>query len=341
MAKSRAFGTIRTLPSGRFQARYWHLGKQTSAGSSFAAKADARAWLASVETDLKRGDHFDPSGGAVVFDAYAREWMANRSLRPRTRETYDSQLRHILAQFGRAELREIKPGDVRNWHGRLAKSGLSPNTTAKVYRMFRTIMSTALDDDLIQRSMSSHVSSGRSGALRPSPLPPDRWSRPDDRDASADQSQAELSVPLPTDSHVNAESDQLRGRDRGGIPALIGWSIGLSEVRYGIPRGAPNAGSACDLGCGAERSQPHEPSFWATAIRSAGLGGSRSPTEHVIGGHERSTANGELIGRCRPEGIRGRLASSRCSGGECPTGETRTEAPRQKFFWKFVGARSL
>jgi integrase len=86
----------------------------------------------------------------VIFDARAREWMANRSLRPRTRETYDSQLRHILAQFGRAELREIKPGDVRNWHGRLAKSGLSPNTTAKVYRMFRTIMSTAVDDGLIR-----------------------------------------------------------------------------------------------------------------------------------------------------------------------------------------------
>ena len=85
MAKSRAFGTIRTLPSGRFQARYWHLGKQTSAGSSFATKADARAWLASVETDLNRGDHFDPSSGSVLFDAYAAEWIANRALRPRTR----------------------------------------------------------------------------------------------------------------------------------------------------------------------------------------------------------------------------------------------------------------
>ena len=51
----------------------------------------------------------------MIFDAYAREWMANRSLRPRTRETYDSKLRHFLAQFGRAELRVIKPGDVRNW----------------------------------------------------------------------------------------------------------------------------------------------------------------------------------------------------------------------------------
>lgn len=76
-----------------------------SAGSSFATKADVRAWLASVETDLKRGDHFDPSSGAVLFDAYAAEWMANRALRPRTRDTYDSQLRHIVAQFGRAVAR--------------------------------------------------------------------------------------------------------------------------------------------------------------------------------------------------------------------------------------------
>ena len=78
-----------------------------------------------METNLKRGDHFDPSSGAELFNSYAAEWMANRTLRPGTRETYDSQLRHIVGQFDRAELRAIKPGDVRNWHGRLAKSGLS------------------------------------------------------------------------------------------------------------------------------------------------------------------------------------------------------------------------
>ena len=78
MAKSRAFGTIGTLPSGRIQARYWHLGKQTSAGSSFATKADARAWLASVETDLKRGDHFDPSG----YDRQPYQTIDRRSHAP-------------------------------------------------------------------------------------------------------------------------------------------------------------------------------------------------------------------------------------------------------------------
>jgi integrase len=146
MTKARAFGTIRKLPSGRFQARYWHLGKQVSSGSSFAAKADARAWLASVETDLSRGTYFDPSAGSIRFAQYAEDWLEDRALRPRTRETYDSQLRHIVASFGNHELRAITPTDVRAWHGRMTRSDLSPNTVAKVYRMFRTILSTAVDD---------------------------------------------------------------------------------------------------------------------------------------------------------------------------------------------------
>ncbi len=48
MASSRPFGNIRKLSSGRYQARYWHLGKQVPADTTFATKADARAWLATM-----------------------------------------------------------------------------------------------------------------------------------------------------------------------------------------------------------------------------------------------------------------------------------------------------
>lgn len=150
MAKTWAFGTIRKLPSGRFQARYWHLGDQVSAGTTFVTKGDARAWLASVETDLRRGEHIDPNLGAIEFGVYAAEWMVNRSLRPRTRETYQSQLHHILATFERVELRSISATKVRAWHGQLVRSELSENTAAKVYRLFRTIMSTAVEDGLLR-----------------------------------------------------------------------------------------------------------------------------------------------------------------------------------------------
>ena len=150
MGSSRPFGNIRKLPSGRYQARYWHLGKQVPADTTFATKADARAWLATMETDLLSGRHVDPSSGRERFGVFAERWLEARDLRPRTRDTYTSQLAHILDEFESVELRKITPSAVRAWHGRLSKSGLHPNTVAKVYRMFRTMLDTAVDDGLLR-----------------------------------------------------------------------------------------------------------------------------------------------------------------------------------------------
>jgi integrase len=150
MGSSRPFGNIRKLASGRYQARYWHLGKQVPADITFATKADARAWLGSIEAELLGGTHVDPSNGRELFGTFAIRWLAERDLRPRTRETYGSQLARILAEFESVELRAITASTVRSWHGRLSQSGLHPNTVAKVYRMFRTMLDTAVDDGLLR-----------------------------------------------------------------------------------------------------------------------------------------------------------------------------------------------
>jgi integrase len=150
MAKTRPFGNIRKLKSGRYQARHWHGDKQVPADTTFATKADARAWLARMETDVLGGSHVDPTSGRERFGDFADRWLQQRDLRPRTRDTYASQLAHILTEFEKAELRRITPATVRAWHGRLARSGLHANTVAKVYRLFRTMMDTAVDDGLIR-----------------------------------------------------------------------------------------------------------------------------------------------------------------------------------------------
>lgn len=156
MASTRPFGNIRKLKSGRYQARYYHLGKQVPADNTFATKAEARSWLAMMETDILGGRHVNPSSGREPFGHYGARWLEARDLRPRTRDTYTSQLVHILAEFETVELRKINSPLVRAWHGRLTKSGLHPNTVAKVYRLFRTMMDTAVDDGLI-RSNPVHI----------------------------------------------------------------------------------------------------------------------------------------------------------------------------------------
>ncbi len=77
-----------------------------------------------METDLLWGRHVDPSSGRERFGVFAERWLEARDLRPRTRDTYASQLAHILDELEPVELRKITPSAVRAWHGRLSKSGL-------------------------------------------------------------------------------------------------------------------------------------------------------------------------------------------------------------------------
>lgn len=88
-ARARSFGSIRKLPSGKFQARYWHLGKQISADHTFAAKTDARRWLSTVEADMVRGDWVDPDAGKITFGEYADWWIEQRPVRRPTKQIYE------------------------------------------------------------------------------------------------------------------------------------------------------------------------------------------------------------------------------------------------------------
>ena len=156
MGNARSFGNIRKLPSGRYQVRYRHLGRLVPGQTTYSTKTEAKIYLASIETDLNRGMWVDPDSGRVRFSDYAAQWLDQRQLRPRTRETYESQMKHILVTFAEAQLSDIKPADVRAWHGKLVKSDLHPNTVSKVYRQLRTILTTAVDDELLS-SNPAHI----------------------------------------------------------------------------------------------------------------------------------------------------------------------------------------
>ena len=153
-ASRRRFGSVRRLPSGRFQARYRdETGTEYTAPETFATKTAAGRWLATVETDMLRGHWIEPRSGQVTLCSYAEEWLACRpNLRPRTQELYASLLRlHVLPVLGAVELGRITPSVVRRWHADLSNSGLGAPTVAKSYRLLRTVLGTAVADELIIR----------------------------------------------------------------------------------------------------------------------------------------------------------------------------------------------
>ncbi|MFV2175395.1 tyrosine-type recombinase/integrase [Actinomadura sp. LOL_016] len=153
MAGKRRFGRVRKLPSGRFQARYQGPdGLDRPAPNTFATKRDAERWLVLKEAEISRGEWIDPDAGKVPFDVYAKQWIDDRVLKPRSEGLYRSLLRnHLSPTFGSYDLADIREADVRRWRKeRLGVVGQS--TVAKAYQLLKSILNTAVDDELIRRN---------------------------------------------------------------------------------------------------------------------------------------------------------------------------------------------
>ena len=122
---------------------------------SFRTKADAERALLLAVADRERGGWVDPRNGKLTLAAYADRWLEHRhGLRIRTVELYRSQLdNHIIPALGRRELSKVSTAEVRAWHAGLIKeSGLAPPTAAKCYRLLRSILNTAVEDELIVKN---------------------------------------------------------------------------------------------------------------------------------------------------------------------------------------------
>ena len=156
MSGRRRLGTVRRLPSGRWQARYWSdEGERLGAPTTFPTKADAQRWLSSVETDRSRGEWSDPRLGEAPFEEWTRTWLATKlpQLRLSTADHYEYLLRrNVLPYLGPKPVGRITPIEIQSWLATLYSSKLSPNTVAKAYRLVKMVLADAVDAGLIPRS---------------------------------------------------------------------------------------------------------------------------------------------------------------------------------------------
>ncbi|MGW1845095.1 tyrosine-type recombinase/integrase [Streptomyces sp. NPDC001966] len=151
--KRRRFGSVRKLPSGRFQARYpGPDGLLRSAPETFPTQTDADRWLVRKEAEILDGRWKNPDD-KVLFGVYADAWFKERDYAATTRERNGSALRlHILPTFANVVLSEITTPQIRRWRAGLLESGVGEPTVAKAYQILRAIMNTAVDDEVIQRN---------------------------------------------------------------------------------------------------------------------------------------------------------------------------------------------
>ena len=144
----RAFGSVRQLASGRWQARYLDAaGVRHTAPRTFPPgggdplpgpgrdRSAAREWA-------------DPKLGRVTFE----EWVSSggpttANLRPGTLVLYDYLLRRfLLPAFGPVPLGRLDMMTVRAWLADLHRAGeVTPTTIAKAYRLLRRILNVAVE----------------------------------------------------------------------------------------------------------------------------------------------------------------------------------------------------
>lgn len=164
--KRSSFGSIRRLPSGRWQARYTAPGGAASvtAPYTFDAKIDAIAWLRSTQGDIVRGRWLPGDADPTTLGTYAAAWLDHRELKDRTRAHYRALLdQHILPTFGNMPVRRLSPAPIREWHARTCPH--APTLRAHCYRLLSAICATAVTDDLLPANPCRIRGAGQAGRV--------------------------------------------------------------------------------------------------------------------------------------------------------------------------------
>jgi len=146
----RAFGTVKQLPSGRYQAFYCspadnrrHYGPRT-----FLTAREADDWLTKQRAAIIDGQWLAPELGRVTLTSYGTDWLLRRqeqgTLKPATLSLYASHFdNHIQPYLGEFLLAAITPATVAAWWADLAKR-TGATARSQTYRLLHVMMADAV-----------------------------------------------------------------------------------------------------------------------------------------------------------------------------------------------------
>jgi len=147
-----------------YRARYM-MPNGTRYSRTLGTKIDAETWLAAERALIDRQEWMPPparvaeaarkeaAAAAHTVAAYAERYLTDpgRALRPSTVRGYRQVLNtRILPRFGDVPLAEVKLTDIRGWRGQLDPE--TPAANAAAYRLLRSLLQGAEEDELIDRA---------------------------------------------------------------------------------------------------------------------------------------------------------------------------------------------
>jgi len=152
MTYRRNFGSIRKLPSGRYQARYTHphTGARHIAPNTYPLKGDALAWLVDQQSAIMQGTWKDTTTSRSTLGEYGLAYITNHAIDASTRQHYLCSWRnHVMPQLGSLAISDLTSERVRTWRDeRLSVTGAYAVRNA--YVVLSSIMEVALADNIIR-----------------------------------------------------------------------------------------------------------------------------------------------------------------------------------------------
>jgi len=147
-------GSIRRSPRNpsRWEARYRdRAGRQRT--KTFDSRADAKAWLAATETDMRRGSWIDPRLAAVRFEVVAERWLTSSDRKRPLTVARDRSVvaNHLLPVLGGVAVGSVTRADIQQIVNTWAANG-TPSTVVRQYACMRAIFTFAETYELIPRS---------------------------------------------------------------------------------------------------------------------------------------------------------------------------------------------
>ena len=163
----RGFGTVKRHRSGKYHASYAWEGERHNAPYLYTDRETAAIWLRDERRlieegrwtsphdrlEIERQEELKEQAEQIHFQAYADQWLETRTnkkgqpLKTRSKADYRRLLKaKINPTFGDLEIKNITKAAVHAWYMRYSKT---PTEQASAYSLFRTILTTAVEDELI------------------------------------------------------------------------------------------------------------------------------------------------------------------------------------------------
>lgn len=153
MNRRRRFGSIRQLPSGRWQARYQtpH-GRAVTAPHTFRTRTDAHQWLVKVESSIIQGT-WSESATTHTVEETVTAYIASRHLAEQTVTDYRRYLsRYIAPHLGHVPVAALRPTDVAAWVTTLRQLHPGSHQPPKAYRLLHAALADAVRLEVIPRN---------------------------------------------------------------------------------------------------------------------------------------------------------------------------------------------